>query len=165
MKQLLAGLQINQIALVVEDIDASIRQYQQKLGYGPWIGYIYDLNTLQYLVYRGKPSQAKWKFVMTDVGILNFELIQPMSKGDDIFSEFIANHGYGLHHIGYKVDNAQKIIGQAKEYGIGVLQEGRGFGLDGDGHFAYLDTFGILGFIIELRELPKRRAVPHFQYE
>ena len=165
MKQLLAGLPINQIALVVEDIDASIRQYQQKLGYGPWIGYVYDASVVQKLLYRGKPSQAKWKFAMTEVGYLNFELIQPISKGDDIFNEFITNHGYGLHHLGYQVDDTQKMIDQFKEYGIEVLQEGKGFGLDGDGHFAYLDTFEILGFVVELRELPKRRAKPQFQYE
>lgn len=165
MEELLAGYNINQIALVVEDIEETVRQYKKNFGYGPWSGYVYDSQNVKHLTYRGKPSQAKWKFVMTDVGNLNFELIQPISKGDDIYSEFIINHGYGLHHLGYNVDNAQKIIDKAKEYGIYVLQEGRGFGLDGDGHYAYLNTTHILGVIIELRELPKRRVMPHFQYE
>lgn len=165
MKQLLAGHGISQVALIVEDIEEAVRGYQGAFGYGPWIGYVYDSQIVKNLTYRGKPSKAKWKFVMTEVGSLNFELIQPISTGDDIYSEFVENHGYGLHHLGFNVDNAQRVIDIAKGYGIETLQEGEGFGQDGDGHFAYLDTFESFGVVIELREPPKRRISPHFRYE
>lgn len=165
MKQLLAGYGISQVALIVGDIEEAVRKYKGTFGYGPWIGYNYDSQIVKSLTYRGKPSKTKWKFVMTEVGNLNFELIQPISKGDNIFSEFVENHGYGLHHLGYNVDNVQKVIEIAKGYGIEILQEGKGFGQDGDGHFAFLDTLESLGVVIELREPPKRRIFPHFRYE
>jgi len=165
MKQLLEGYAISQIALIVEDIEKTVKQYQRTFNYGPWIGYIYDSQNVKNLTYQGKPSQAKWKFVMTEVGHLNYELIQPLSTGDDIYSEFVKNYGYGLHHLGFNVDNAQRLIDIAKGFGVDVLMEGKGFGQDGDGHFAYLDTLEILGVIIELRQLPKRRVSPHFQYK
>jgi hypothetical protein len=38
--------------------------------------------------------------------------------------------------------------------------EGSGYGLDGDGHFAYLDTEEIFGITLELMERPKRRRAP-----
>jgi methylmalonyl-CoA/ethylmalonyl-CoA epimerase len=39
--------------------------------------------------------------------------------------------------------------------------EGGGYGLDGDGHFAFLDTEGLVGTMLELIQRPKRRREPH----
>ena len=36
----------------------------------------------------------------------------------------------------------------------------RGYGLDGDGGFAYLDTIDDVGMIVELIEFPARRREP-----
>ena len=44
--------------------------------------------------------------------------------------------------------------------GHAVLQSGSGYGLDGDGGFAYLDTAALLGVILELIEVPARRPPP-----
>jgi hypothetical protein len=42
--------------------------------------------------------------------------------------------------------------------------EGAGFGLDGDGHFAYLDTEELLGITYELIQRPLRRYEPEAVY-
>ena len=38
--------------------------------------------------------------------------------------------------------------------------DGSGFGLDGDGHYAYLDTEATFGIMLELIERPKGRVAP-----
>jgi hypothetical protein len=44
--------------------------------------------------------------------------------------------------------------------GYQPIQRGEGYGVDGDGAFAYFDTTNALGVIIELIELPKQRRPP-----
>ena len=41
-------------------------------------------------------------------------------------------------------------------------QTGGGYGLDGDGGYAYFDTVASFGVILELIEVPKRRREPDF---
>ena len=45
-----------------------------------------------------------------------------------------------------------------------MTMDGSGFGLDGDGHYAYLDTEDRLGVTLELIERPKRRHQPEAVY-
>jgi hypothetical protein len=41
-----------------------------------------------------------------------------------------------------------------------MTMDGSGFGKDGDGHYAYLDTEKMLGVTLELIERPKNRLQP-----
>ena len=59
---------------------------------------------------------------------------------------------------------AQVALGEAEAAGYRVTMHGGGFGPDGDGHYAYLDTEDGLGTTIELIQRPKRRAAPEKIY-
>jgi len=58
------------------------------------------------------------------------------------------------------VTDMVKAIAQAEAAGVQMTMDGSGFGLDGDGHYAYLDTEETLGVTIELIERPKGRLTP-----
>jgi hypothetical protein len=45
-----------------------------------------------------------------------------------------------------------------------MIMDGAGFGADGDGHYAYLDTEDLIGVTIELIERPKGRVEPEKTY-
>lgn len=156
--------QIDQVALLVEDLQEAMARYRDSMGYGPWQCYQYDSQSVPYLRYRGVPTEAQWKFAMTDVNGLNFELIEPVSTGDNIYSEFVESRGYGLHHVGINVPNTEEVCRLAAAAGIETIMDGRGFGAEGDGHFAYLDSTDLLGMIVELREIPKKRVPPHWTF-
>jgi hypothetical protein len=47
---------------------------------------------------------------------------------------------------------------------MAISQWGRGYGLDGDGGFTYLDSLEQLGVVVELIEIPKRRRSPDRQW-
>lgn len=51
-------------------------------------------------------------------------------------------------------------VKKANQAGLEVTQDGGGFGLDGDGHYAYLDTEEFTSTTIELIERPRRRHQP-----
>jgi hypothetical protein len=94
---------------------------------------------------------------------LRIELIEPL-EGDTVYREFVEKHGYGVHHLGVLTDNMQEAIAQAAQAGLAMTQDGAGFGPDGDGHYAYLDTEPVLGTTIELIERPQRRQPPEKVY-
>ena len=58
----------------------------------------------------------------------------------------------------------QAALAQAGAAGLAVLMTGSGFGPDGDGAYAYLDTEAALGVTLELIERPARRHPPEKVY-
>ena len=55
-------------------------------------------------------------------------------------------------------------LANAKENEIDMIMDGAGFGLTGDGHFAYLDTEDSLGVTLELIQRPQNRVDPDKTY-
>jgi hypothetical protein len=107
----------------------------------------------------GQPAEYRMRVALSHIGSLRIELIEQL-EGDTVYQEFIDQHGYGVHHIGVLTDNMEKSIREAQAAGFTITQDGAGFGLDDDGHYAYLDTEEKLGTTIELIERPNRRSAP-----
>jgi len=62
------------------------------------------------------------------------------------------------------VDDIQKKISEAESRGIRMIQDGSGYGKEGDGHYAYLDTEDIIGVTLEFIEQPSERVRPEKVY-
>ena len=154
---------IAQIAMVVEDLDATVEQYQKLFGIGGWTFYTYGKPLVKEMSYHGQPSEHSFRVALSYFGDMRIELIQPL-EGESIYKDFIAEHGYGLQHLGVMVEDMETALEQARAAGLEMIQDGSGFGLDGDGHYAYLDTQKTLGVTIELIERPQRRHQPEKVY-
>ena len=150
---------VAQIGFVVKDLEAAVEQYSTLFGVGPWHLYTYGKPLVKKMSYRGKPAEYRMRIALANIGPLRIELIQPL-EGDSVYSEFVRDHGYGIHHLGILVKDMGKALEQARLAGIGMTMDGSGFGLDGDGHYAYLDTEGPLSTTLELIERPKGRMAP-----
>jgi catechol 2,3-dioxygenase-like lactoylglutathione lyase family enzyme len=148
---------IEQIAILVEDLDKAVQTYWDLLGVGPWTFYTYGKPLLKRASYRGQPANPIQRIALARLGSLRIELIEVV-QGPTIFSDWIEGHGYGPHHVGVEVKDMAAALAEAREAGLEVIQDGAGYGLDGDGHFAYLDTEASLGMVLELSEMPKRRV-------
>ncbi|WP_320128610.1 VOC family protein [uncultured Sphaerochaeta sp.] len=153
------GLSVGQLGFVVENVDAMIQDYYTKFGIGDWKLYTYGAPLLSFMNYKGKPIQYKARIALSYFGTTRIELIQPL-EGHTIYSDFIEKHGHGLQHLGVYVQDIQKALKEAEAGGFSVVMEGGGFGLDGDGHFAYLDTEEKYGICYELIQRPLRRHEP-----
>jgi len=151
---------VTQVAWVVEDLDKVVEMHHRVFGIGPWHFYRYGPSLLSMMRRNGADTEFAMDTAVANAGTTRLELIRPI-QGDTIYDEFVGKNGYGkVHHFGLAVDNMQESLELARRAGYTVTMEGSGYGLDGDGHFAYLDTEETLGIILELMERPKRRRMP-----
>ncbi|MEZ4863420.1 MAG: VOC family protein [Caldilineaceae bacterium] len=154
---------VYQIGIIVENLEASVEAYTQSYGVGQWRFYTYQKPFVRWLTYYGEPADSVFRLALAPIGAQQIELIQPIS-GPTIYHDFIAEHGYGFHHIGLLVDDWDEALAQATAAGLTVIQAGGGHGLDGDGGFAYLDTQARFNCLMELISPPKRRQVAEKVY-
>jgi len=154
---------VAQIAFVVKDLDKTVKYYHEVFGIGPWQFYTYEKPLVKKMSYHGKPAVHSNRIALSYFGPSRIELIE-VKEGDSVFNDHINKHGYGVQHLGFLVENMEEALIQAKEAGFDMLQDGSGFGLDGDGHYAYLDSEEDFGVMLELIERPKGRHTPEKIY-
>jgi len=156
---------VAQIAVIVEDLDQTVETYWKVFGIGPWHFYTYRRPFVRQMSYHGEPASYQMRLALSYFGPMRIELIERVeASAPSVYGDFIDEHGYGLHHLGVLVDDMAVALEEAQAAGYRVIQDGSGFGPDGDGHYAYLSTENDLGMILELIERPKRRHPPEKIY-
>jgi methylmalonyl-CoA/ethylmalonyl-CoA epimerase len=151
-----------QCAMVVEDLDESVRRWHRQLGIGPWTAFRYEPPLLKDMRYHGAEVEFSLRHALCWQGEMQFELVQPLG-GPSIFADHLASHGPGMHHIGKYVTDHPAAVAQALAAGFEPLQSARGFGAEGDGAFAYFQAPGV-EIVIELISAPRVRIEPEFVY-
>jgi methylmalonyl-CoA/ethylmalonyl-CoA epimerase len=142
---------LDQLGFVVRDADKSMKLMWETFGIGPWTVVPMASNMITEAKYRGKPGHFAMKiaFIQNKLGQVEIELIEPL-EGDNIYSDFLREHGDGLHHLGsYKPDTLKAFhedVETLETAGFPCLMSG----LFPDGAFAYMDTTRVLNTILEL---------------
>jgi methylmalonyl-CoA/ethylmalonyl-CoA epimerase len=154
---------VDQVAVVVRDLDEAMRRYSEELGIAPWSVYTFTPEWIREMTFRGREQPYSMKLALAQVGETMYELIEPLD-GPNTYQEFLDARGEGLHHLGFFVEDLDATIREMQEKGFAVLQSGRGFGVDGDGGYAYFETDGALGCIVEAIELPGALPDPERTY-
>jgi catechol 2,3-dioxygenase-like lactoylglutathione lyase family enzyme len=142
----------------VRDLERTMEQWS-RLGLGPWRVHDLGPNWVREMRFRGKPQTTAVRYAAADWGPLNFELIEP-GEEPNVYTEHLAAHGEGLHHLGYLVDDIDDAVATMERLGFPVVQTGRGLGVDGDGAYAYFDTVEALGCMLEAIEPPRKLPEP-----
>ena len=150
---------IAQVAILVKDLDKTVENYWTMFGIGPWHFYTYGKPLVKRMTRHGRPAEYCMRVALGYFGEMRVELIQPL-EGDTVYADFVREHGYGMHHFGLLTDDIEASLAQARESGLEMTMDGSGFGKDGDGRYAYLDTEEALGTTIELIQRPKGRVPP-----
>jgi catechol 2,3-dioxygenase-like lactoylglutathione lyase family enzyme len=154
---------VAQVAIIVRDLEQTVEAYHQTFGIGPWHFYTYEKPLVKSMSYHGQPADHSIRIALSYFGPLRIELIE-VRQGSSVHADFVREHGYGVHHFGLLVDDMQAALEQARAAGLDMIQDGSGFGLDGDGHYAYLDTEARFGVTLELIQRPKGRHKPEKIY-
>lgn len=154
---------IAQIAFVVEDLDATVEHYYATFGVGPWHFYTYGPPLVKKMSYRGRPAEYKMRVALSYFGPTRIELIE-MVEGETVYADFVTKHGFGVQHLGVLVDDMESAIAQAEAAGFEMIMDGSGFGVDGDGHYAYIDTEDAFGVTYELIKRPRQKPPPEKIY-
>lgn len=100
---------ISQMALLVNNLDDVMRRYHENLGWGPWNIYEYCSPWLRDLKVRGEPAKFTWLGAEALVGSVWVEILQPL-EGESPFTEWLARHGDGVHHMGYEVETMDEAL-------------------------------------------------------
>ena len=137
-----------QIATIVNDIEAAKRKWAEFLG----VDIPPAVDAGEYAVtkteYMGKPApEAGCEMAFFQLGNCVLEIIQP-NKESSTWRDFLEQHGEGLHHMAFQVEDIHEGMRACQEFGMVLTQWGY-YG-DGSGAYAYFDATGSLKCFIEL---------------
>lgn len=137
-----------QVAVVVADLYKAMKNYYEIYGIGPWKIYTFNPATVRQMIIRDKLENYSMKLALCDIGNVQWELIEPLDK-KSIYYEFLKQHGSGLHHVAFGVDDYDKTINYCKQNGLGIIQGGLWHNLK----YTYLDTQNTLSAISEIYQI------------
>jgi methylmalonyl-CoA/ethylmalonyl-CoA epimerase len=137
-----------QVGVVVKDLDASMAELTGLFGIGPFRVVDCPPPGREDRQYKsGRPVRFRTRQAFADMGSVELELIQPV-EGQTIWSEFLAAHGPGIHHVRFNTENLDQVISWLGEKGVGITQEGAGI-REGT-RWVNFDTEDRVGFTIEV---------------
>ena len=149
------GLPITQVAFLVPDLASGVETWGSALGRSDWLVYTYSPETVPHLTFRGEPGKFSMRLALSGASP-QLELIEPL-EGPSIYHEWLEERGFGVHHLGFHVPQLGPIADALAADGFSPVQAGSGYGVDGDGAFAYYDLVDALGLYVEIIETPARR--------
>jgi len=152
---LVLGGELHQIAFVVSDLDAALDRFETVFPGRRWRIYTFDSTRHASAEHRGKPTAWVVRIALGD-GSPQVELVEPVSE-TGIHRDWLEQRGEGLHHVGIVVESVPDAL---RDLGRPALLSGSGFGVDGSGTYAYVDTAVELGYLVELFEPPTSLGEP-----
>jgi len=125
---------IDQIAIAVEDLDATLELFQRAFG----------------LVAESREVVASdgVEEAMINVNGVYIQLLQP-TRDDSPVGRFLEKNGPGLHHLGFGVANVADTLAHLRDEGIRLIDEAPRRG--GGGHtIAFVHPKSVDGVLVEL---------------
>ncbi len=130
-----------QVGVVVKDMEKTIARLNS-LGFGPFKPKIFPPDAEQW--FHGQPMDAKFKIYSTQIGPMEFELIQPL-EGKSPHQEFLDRKGEGIQHIAFAVKDLEGQVNKLTQKGSKVELKAN---LQ-DANVAYMDL-DVGGLVVEL---------------
>lgn len=141
---------IDQIGIVVRDAQAMAEMFHQILGIGPFRMMEWPISGVDpQSTYHGEPRNYRIRLGFARAGAAQIELVQPLDDRS-IWSDFLADHGPGLHHFRVTVANFDETVDALQAAGFENIASGTGAHVGS--RWAYFDTAELLeGIVIEVR--------------
>ena len=140
--------QLHHICIVVNELDSAIAAYE-RLGVTGWQDYPSHGPYLE-LEVPDPVGSANLRYKCCDLQNFQLQLCQPGPE-DTPQRRFLDEHGEGVYHLGFEVDDLPGAEAAGRELGLDVISRG----LRGDGSgFAYFDTRHLTKVILEVRRTP-----------
>jgi methylmalonyl-CoA/ethylmalonyl-CoA epimerase len=138
-----------QIGVVVADLDKAISNLTEIFGIGPFrvINWPPEGRTDIKKFYYGEPGNFTARLAFAEMGQIELEIVQPL-EGESIWSDFLRDHGGGIHHIRFNVDDVEPVRNYLAENDIVSAQHGSG--LRPGTNFMYFASEEKIGFVVEV---------------
>jgi methylmalonyl-CoA epimerase len=125
---------IDHVGVAVEDLDAAIALYRDKLGMA--------------LVHRETVSEQGVEAVLLDVGDSHVELLRPLGPNTAV-GKFLDRRGPGLHHVAYRVKDIEAALRELASAGLRLIDEEPRTGIR-NSRVAFLHRDGTGGVLTEI---------------
>jgi methylmalonyl-CoA/ethylmalonyl-CoA epimerase len=135
-----------QIGVVVADLDRSVKNLSEIFGIGPFRVVDWPPRDDMQRYYHGQELNFTARMAFTEIGSVELELIQPL-EGESIWADFLREHGEGIHHIRFNVDDVTPVQQYLKQFDIEAAQHGSG--LRPGTTWMNFGSEGKVGFVIE----------------
>jgi methylmalonyl-CoA/ethylmalonyl-CoA epimerase len=129
---------INHIAILVEDMDASLRFWQEMLGIEP--SRVTDL-----------PAEES-RIAFLPLGETEIELVQPTTSDSGI-SRYLEKRGPGMHHLCLEVTDLLGLLEQLKANGVQLINDVPKVSDDGR-LYSFIHPKSANGVLVELYQMP-----------
>ena len=100
--------QIDHIGVAVEDLDASIALYRDRLGMREQ--------------HRETVEQFGVEAVLLEIGDAHVELLTPVAR-DSAVARFLERSGHGMHHVAYRTDDIDATLDRLRESGMRLIDD------------------------------------------
>ena len=128
----LLGGHVDQIALLVQDLEAAMDGYVASLNVSFGVFEVTEATS----TFSGSSPQFRIRIGVAQAGLMSIELIQPVA-GTTLYSKHLETRGPGLHHLGVYVHNLAEAKSGLAARGYRSILEGR---IQGLGEFAYFEA-------------------------
>lgn len=141
-----------QLGILVNDLEAAIKHYEEFLGFGPWKILEFGPQLFPKMIVNGEPGMLEIRCAFCQCFGMEIELIQPVS--DSVYKTWLSEHGPGLHHIAVRTKDSFNQIIDDVENRFGNkpwIYAKEDNGKTGEGmEFAYLDLAKEMGLYVEI---------------
>ena len=127
-------MKIDHVAIVVKDLDATVKLYTETLGFYP--------------VYRETIEDQGVEAVGLQAGESIIELLRPLDE-ESAIAKYRGDADTKLHHTAYRVDNIEAKLADLKAKGVRLIDEHPRKGAHGN-RIAFLHPKSTQGVLIEL---------------
>ena len=100
--------EIDHIGVAVEDLDDSIAVYRDRLG--------------MRVQHRETVEEYGVEAALLEIGGAHVELLTP-TKSDSAVARFLEKKGPGMHHVAYRTDDIDGVLGQMRDAGMRLIDE------------------------------------------
>jgi methylmalonyl-CoA/ethylmalonyl-CoA epimerase len=125
---------IDHIGVAVNDLDAAIALYEQRL--------------VMPVVHREVAEDIGLEVVLLEIGESHVELLAPIRE-ESMLSAFLAEHGPGLHHVAYATEDIDAELARLAAEGAALIDTTPRTGIRGS-RIAFLEPAGTGHVLTEL---------------
>lgn len=130
---------IHHIAVVVNDIEAALKFWQDTMGIEP--------------VKISNIAQESAQVAFLPLGETEIELVQPTTSESGL-GRYLDKHGPGMHHLCFEVDDIHAWLARLKAKGVMIINDQPKVGEDGR-LYAFIHPKSTNGVLLELYQLLK----------
>ena len=148
---------LSQVSVIVRDLDKAIANYKEVLGIEPTRVIEKSPAAPGKKYYNGKESDFFQRVALYYYGDVELEIQQPYGEASAL-SDFLKEHGEGVHHIAFDTLEFDKFHQHLEACGIPLIQSGpnsRSPYL----HWGFYDAREKLGTMIEVTNFDEVKAI------